>query len=48
MNCQLCGKKMQTFDFGYYCDNVECKNYDIEIYSYESLKTHAKKDIATQ
>jgi hypothetical protein len=28
--CKDCGQRLVTSDFGYYCDNPQCKNYDIE------------------
>ena len=30
-NCDVCGRVLSTSDYGIYCDNQKCKNYD-EIY----------------
>lgn len=38
MKCKKCGKEMVTDDYGYYCCNVNCENYDVTIFAYERRK----------
>jgi hypothetical protein len=35
MKCQKCGKELCSSDYGLYCDNENCPNYDIVILKYE-------------
>jgi len=35
MKCRECNKELSTYDYGYYCSNVKCKNYDINFEAVE-------------
>ena len=44
-NCVYCGKMMVTSDYGIYCSNKKCKNFDKVYFAEEGDIKMKKKDI---
>ena len=36
--CKECNNPLVTSDYGHYCDNIDCKLYDIDMLEYENEK----------
>ena len=33
--CMHCGNELSCSEHGFYCDNIDCINYDVDILAYE-------------